>query len=332
MKDRWAALRERYEDWRDQRLENEGSAAAQVGFGIGKVVGSALLFLIIYFFGGALYFHEINDDPDYPIPEKELISGGSRTVSMVAALIDREVNQIGWDPQNPWFYPTALLDNQPNFQKGMIRSMGRFAFELSDQLGRVRGSSIVDTDLQKVSGELQIAPDIWMFNNSIMPTQSSDDHYRNALKNLRRYNERVAQGTAVFDRRADNLLATLERIAADLGSSSAAIDQYVTQTGGAFIDRKVDDLFYDIKGSTYTYHLILRELGEDFASIIREKGLTQSWNNMLTSTHAVAGMDPISVQNGDPGSYLFPNHLLNQGFFLMRARTQLREISDILIK
>ena len=42
-----------------------------------------------------------------------------------------------------------------------------------------------------------------------------------------RYNTRLGQGQAVFEKRADNLLEALNRIAADLGSSSADISAYV---------------------------------------------------------------------------------------------------------
>jgi hypothetical protein len=36
--------------------------------------------------------------------------------------------------------------------------------------------------------------------------------------------------------------------------------------------------------------------------------------------------------NGRPGSQFQPSHLADQGFFLLRARVQLREITNILQK
>jgi len=38
------------------------------------------------------------------------------------------------------------------------------------------------------------------------------------------------------------------------------------------------------------------------------------------------------VFNASPSSQFIPNHLAVQGFYLLRARTQLREVTNILLK
>jgi hypothetical protein len=53
---------------------------------------------------------------------------------------------------------------------------------------------------------------------------------------------------------------------------------------------------------------------------------------MLESLRVAAGMDPLIVSNGAPDGLLFPNHLAAQGFYLLRARTQMRELSNVLTK
>ena len=89
---------------------------------------------------------------------------------------------------------------------------------------------------------------------------SSESQYRRGLEDLRRYNERLAQGKAVYERRADNLLATLDRISGDLGGNSAALTHEVDEGTSNFLDFNADNLFYSIKGKLYAYYLILREL------------------------------------------------------------------------
>jgi hypothetical protein len=76
----------------------------------------------------------------------------------------------------------------------------------------------------------------------------------------------------------------------------------------------------------------MRELGADFESVIREKGLTNAWNGTVETFRIAAELDPWIVWNGYPDGLLIPNHLAAQGFYLLRARTQLREISNILLK
>ena len=43
-------------------------------------------------------------------------------------------------------------------------------------------------------------------------------------------------------------------------------------------------------------------------------------------------LQPWVVINGNPDSLFLPSHLAAQGFYQLRARTQLREIRDILLK
>ena len=53
---------------------------------------------------------------------------------------------------------------------------------------------------------------------------------------------------------------------------------------------------------------------------------------MLGSFRAAAALDPWVVVNGAPDAQILPSHLAAQGFYLLRARTQLREVSNILLK
>jgi len=289
--------------------------------------------LLVYYLGGMAWLHRVDDDPDFAI-ESSAPEGGSRSVALTADLIDREINTHRWVANDPFFMPGSMLDNMPHYQQGIIAGLSRFAIELTDQIARTRGSSQVDPDLNNASGLLRYPGTVWIFNlsTSLAPTASSESQYRQAMVALRDYNERLAAGNAVFETRADNLLATLDRIAADIGSSSAALDQHLAEHSGFGLDFQADDVFYANKGRLYAYYLLLRELGVDYARVIQERDLTAAWGQMLESFRAAATLQPWVVVNGAPDSQFSPSHLASQGFFLLRARTQLREISNILLK
>ena len=53
---------------------------------------------------------------------------------------------------------------------------------------------------------------------------------------------------------------------------------------------------------------------------------------MLDSMLKAAMLSPMVVVNGAPDAQIQPSHLASQGFYLLRARTQLREITNILLK
>ena len=289
--------------------------------------------LLLYYLGGMAWLHRIDDDPDFGV-ESSAPPGGSGTVALAADLIDREINVHRWVANDPFFMPASLLDNMPAFQQGIVAALSRFALELTDQIARTRGSSQVDRDLDRASGLLKYPGSVWIFDlrTSFAPTASSESQYRRAMEALRAYNERLAAGQAVFEARADNLLATLDRMAADIGSSSAALSQHLEEESGWLPDFGADDLFYANKGRLYAYYLLLRELEIDFAKVIQEKDLGPAWDQMLDSLRAAATLQPWVVVNGPPDSQIMPSHLASQGFFLLRARTQLKEVANILLK
>jgi hypothetical protein len=296
------------------------------------LIGVLLIIIVIYYPVGMLVVNNIDDSDQFSASAYE-VENGSHSVSMAIALIDRETNQHQWVASSPFFYPSALLVRMPAFQRGIMTTIARFTIEMSDQIGRTRGSSQTDTDLQKAAGLLNYSPYVWLFDfsTSWLPTTSSQTQYRAGMEALQKYNTRLASGTAVFDRRADNLIETINRMANDLGSASAALAERI-ENGSGFNFNTDADLYYHSKGRLYATYLILRELQRDFADIVKEKQLEAVWNQTLESLKAGMTMNNFFVLNAAPDSAIIPSHLASQGFFLMRARTQMYEITNILLK
>lgn len=287
---------------------------------------------VLYYTIGMLVIHTIDDNLEFR--PQDVPPGESRAVAAAAALVTREVDQHRWVASDPFFLPAWPLDNMPNFQMGIMASVARFTTELKDQLGRTRGSSQIDRDLQEAAGQFQFRGDRWVWDPkiSIWPSATSAQQYRGGYRALIAYNKRLGAGQATYDRRADNLQSLLDRFANDLGSESARIDQHIVQRGGDLFDMQCDDVFYSVKGRVYGTFILLRELGEDFKQVIADRQLTSAWAQTLDTFRTAAYLQPPVVLNGRPDSTLLPSHLASQGYYVMRARTQLREIVDILQK
>lgn len=322
--------------WERVRTWRPGRSAASAPAGRRSVWGWTwrllVVALILYYPVGAMVIEDIDDDPQFAA--RNVAPGESRAVATAADLVTREVDVHTWTPMMPFFMPSGLLDNMPNFQRGIISALGRFSTELMDQVGRTRGSSQIDRDLEQARGFLNEQPNIWIWQPSVslMPSATSAQKYRAGRDKLIAYNKRLASGQAVFERRSDNLQALLDRIANDTGSDSAVIDHHVIEKGGDLFDARCDDIFYFNKGRLYANYLLLRDLGVDFQNVIRDRELANAWNGMVETFRVAAQLDPWIVWDGYPDALLIPNHLLAQGFYLLRARTQLREISNILLK
>ncbi len=284
---------------------------------------------VLYFGVIGNLMHRIDASLDF-VPSNP-VEGGSHAVNMAEALIKREVVTHRWSANDPVFFPTAFHDNMPNFQRGMMRAISRFTLELENQIGRLRGSSAIDTDLERASGLLQFPTDVWFFDldQSILPVQPAEAQYEAAARALRAYNTRVAHGVAIFETRADALAMTVERIASELGSRAAIVDEHVSMDRFV-LDTVADDIFYVNKGMAYASYLLLRELGRDFENVIIAQGLSRVWLQALESLREASQQKPLIVLNSSGASSFLANHLHLQGFYLKRAILQLDEISRVI--
>ena len=290
---------------------------------------AVLVALLLYYPVGMIIVHKINDDPNFG--PGEVPQGQSRAVALAAALIQREVVDSAWPANDPFFLPGYALDNMPNYQRGIQNALARFATEMADQIGRSRGSSSADEDLTKARGLLNQAPDTWYVSGGSI-SANSETQYKEAMVRLVSYNTRLAAGRAAFEPRADNLMSTLDRIGKDLGAASNAIDQEIDLYSGDWFDLNADNVFYYNKGLLYANAVLLRDLGTDFKGVLDERGAAKIWERMVASMMEGATLQPLVVINGSPNAMVEPNHLTAQGFYLLRARTQLEELTDVLQK
>jgi hypothetical protein len=290
---------------------------------------AVLVALLLYYPVGMIIVHKINDDPNFG--PGEVPQGQSRAVALAAALIQREVVDSAWPANDPFFLPGYALDNMPNYQRGIQNALARFATEMADQIGRSRGSSSADEDLTKARGLLNQAPDTWYVSGGSI-SANSETQYKEAMVRLVSYNTRLAAGKAAFEPRADNLMSTLDRIGKDLGAASNAIDQEIDLYSGDWFDLNADNVFYYNKGLLYANAVLLRDLGTDFKGVLDERGAAKIWERMVASMMEGATLQPLVVINGSPNAMVEPNHLTAQGFYLLRARTQLEELTDVLQK
>ncbi|HEX3675392.1 MAG TPA: DUF2333 family protein [Rhizomicrobium sp.] len=321
VRQQWRRIRERVAEWRT-RAGLEAGRAAEAGrdafdhprIGLWARVALIVVLVLAVLYPALAWIHStIDDDPNFG--PKSLKPGMSRAVAATALLINREVHKHGWVPNAPWFSPNALLDNMPNYQTGIVEALGNFVHALGD--------AHPDQDLQAATDLLHYRPDAWMWN-------SSASQYRLAARDLRDYNAQLASGRSQFDHNAASLQTLLDRIGSDLDATAARIQNHLDTASGWPFDTVSDDVFYAAKGKLYAYSIVLKGVESDFAPVIARRGLSRQWAAMMASLRDGAGMRPWMVVNGAPDSGLFACTLCGEGFYLLRARDQLRAIRDSL--
>ena len=231
---------------------------------------------------------------------------------------------ISWDA-------TPFFDNKAAFQRGVHQAVQRTAVELVDALGRVRGTSQVDKDLQEARGDLQFNESTWYFSLSPFgPKTPTPSFYRSAIKDLNKFNDRLEKCDAVFDARADNLLEFVDRIARDIGATSAVLRERSENYNSGWFDTRADDRFWFAYGQVYAYYGILTAARTDFEDVIKERRLEAIWDELEEQLRASLNISPFIVSNGAEAGWIMPSHLATLGFYILRVRSNLVEIRTIL--
>jgi len=264
----------------------------------------------------------------------------SLIVDATAGLVDFNVNQNAWISSMllyklglfgiPW-ERTPFFDNKAAFQRGVNQAIRRTTIELVDTLGRVRGTSQIDADLQKARGNLQFDEETWYFGlRPFGPKTPTPSFYRSAIGDLKAFNARLEKCEAVFDARADNLLLFIDRIANDIGATSAILRERSEKYNLGWFDPRADDRFWFAYGQLYGYYGILTAAHADFKDVIAQRGLTQVWDELEDQLRAALRIRPLIISNGAEDGLLMPSHLATLGFYILRVRSNLIEIRLIL--
>ncbi|MFC3075321.1 DUF2333 family protein [Shinella pollutisoli] len=266
----------------------------------------------------------------------------SAIVDVTADLIDLNVNKNAWissmllyklgffgaDWDNtPW------LDNKASFQRGINQAVRRTTVELVDSLGRVRGTSGINNNLQAARGNMQFDEETWYFGWSPFgPKTPTPSFYRAAMRDLRAFNVSLAKCEATFDSRSDNFIEFLDRIANDIGNTSAIIRERSEFHNGGWFDMRADDRFWFAYGQLYGYYGVLSAAGADFDSVITQRGISQLWSETLKQLSAALRIQPVIISNGREDGWIMPTHLATMGFYILRVRSNLVEIRDVLAR
>jgi hypothetical protein len=264
----------------------------------------------------------------------------SAIADAAADLTDMNVNQNAWISSMllyrlgffgmDWDH-TPFLDNKASFQRGVNQAVRRTSVELVDTLARMRGTSGVNTNLQDARSNLQFDEYSWYFGLSPFgPKTPTPSYYRAAINSLHKFNTELGNCSATFDSRADNLVQFIDRVANDLGGTSAILRERSENYNGGWFDTRADDRFWFAYGQIYGYYAILSAAGADFSQVIRERNLAPLWTDMLKQMQAALRIQPAIISNGAEDGWIMPTHLAVMGFYTLRVRSNLVEIRLVL--
>jgi hypothetical protein len=264
----------------------------------------------------------------------------SAVVDVTADLIDFNVNSNSWISSMLLYKlgffgmswdDTPFLDNKASFQRGVNQAIRRTSIELVDALGRVRGTSGINSDLQNARGNLQFDESSWYFGfRPFGPKTPTPSYYRAAIDSLHKFNVDLGACNATFDGRADNLIEFIDRIANDLGSTSDVLAERSENHNYGWFDMRADDRFWFAYGQLYGYYGILSATGADFSKVIAERNVGALWSDTMKQFQSALRIQPAIISNGREDGWIMPSHLATMGFYILRVRSNLVETRVVL--
>ena len=274
---------------------------------------------------------------------------GYSTVDTLVRVADTLLEKPGGYLTNDRLPPGVVLDNIPNWERGVLQQVRDLARVIRNDYSRSQSQSREDVDVSIAEPKFFFEPDSWI----LPPTER---RYREGIQGFRSYRDRLgglAEPEAQFFARADNLrewLAQVEKrlgdlskrlgdsvadsvINTDLAGESAAEantslpDQVSVKTSWF----ELDDIFFEARGTTWALVHFFRAAEFDFAQVLEDKNARASVRQIIRELEA--SLQPLRspiVLNGS-GFSLFANHSLVMANYIARANAaviNLRELLD----
>ena len=171
---------------------------------------------------------------------------------------------------------TPFLDNKAAFQLGINQVMRRTTTELVDTLGRVRGTSQIDQNLQDARTALAWDERAWYIGLR-GPTRPTPSVYREAIGKLRAFNKALRSA-----RRLSTPAPTICSSSSTVSPATSAPRPISCAPGSdasnaGWFDPRADDRFWFAYGQLYAYYGILNGDALRLCRHRFERNLTQIW-------------------------------------------------------
>jgi len=265
-------------------------------------------------------------------------------IEVVQTLLEKRGGYMSNDIMPPW----VLLDNQPNWEFGVLTQCRDLARALRNDMSRSQTQSTEDPDLAEADPMLHYDSSRWF-------PPDTEGRYRKAIDYLEGYVTRLASPTnpdAQFYARADNLTDWLsvvekrlgslsQRLSASIGQarlntdlsgdpdarqSKAAPDIVLVKTPWT----EIDDVFYETRGTAWALVQFLQAMEVDFEDVLRKKNALISFRQIIRELEiALSPLHAPMVLNGSQFG-LFANHSLIMANYIARANAAIIDLRQLL--
>lgn len=273
---------------------------------------------------------------------------GTTTTATLIRVASTMLDKPGGFLSNDISPPGIWLDNTPSWEYGVLIQVRDLTRAMRESFSRSQSQSTEDVDLRKAEPRLN-------FSNTSWAVPASESEYRAGIKHLDKYLQRLGdrgQTKAQFYSRADNLNYWLTIVDTRLGSMSQRLSASVgkrrlnTDLAGDSVAQqstyspnevevktswwKIDNVFYEARGSAWALAQFLRAIEVDFADVLKKKNAQVSLQQIIRELEATQETiySPM-ILNGS-GFGLLANHSLVMASYISRANAAMIDLRDLL--
>lgn len=329
--------RETAEDWLGGKNSFKWALAALV------------LYLALISVLGIVWSNEPDSIPVYNNAGQPVVIG-TATTHMLIAVSETLLDKPGGFISNDITPPGLLMDNMPAWEYGVLIQIRELSRAMRESFSRSQSQSTEDPELAKAEPRFN-------FSNNSWAVPASESEYRDGIKYLKRYRDRLAnvdEPQAQFYARADNLRFWLSSVESRLGSLSQRLsasvgqrrlntdlanDTAARQSTAAPSEQliktpwlQIDDVFYEARGGCWALIHFLKAVEVDFAEVLNNKNARVSLQQIIRELEQTQNpmFSPI-ILNGS-GFGLLANHSLVMASHISRANAALIDLRELLSK
>jgi hypothetical protein len=260
-----------------------------------------------------LFTSNIQPVLDQVKPESADAKKGIALSTALSNRLEEEMHStFGWSVNDLVISPTRWLDNRANRQRGVIFATRMLINFFSTNLAKY-GKVDAENEFLKGAREKHFAfsEDSWWF-------PSSESEYRKGIALLRKYEDALASGQAIYNMRSDDMYNMLTFI-----------------IGNQFLDQPLGLLVQPNDEVPYTEYtqgvvLVLRDFIRTFMHLypeVKEKGGEENIRIAFREMEQICTFDPLIVLRGDHDS-VTADHRGKMARYLISIRERINDLAQ----
>ncbi len=266
---------------------------------------------------------------------------GAVTTATLTRIVAVMLDKPGGFINNDIAPPGVWLDDMPSWERGVLLQSRDMVRALRDDFGRTAVDAQPDDDLARAEPRLNFSEHSWMLPSSESQYRDARDYLRSYLSRLQNQDDSPVQfiaSPANLDHYLERVTQRLDVIVQQLSACVAPSDNPLLQWSAADMPQraispsnKIDNVFYEARGSAWALLHLLRALDADFAGVLRERNARPALLEAIRALDATQDRIYSPVILNGSGFGLVANHSLVMASYMARADAAVATVRRLLL-